>query len=90
MVNPLHPEMDVKIGAGTLLAITRQPRELFKLEINRYIGRYLGFTDILVSASIGVDKTLIYSSLIQATCARKYNEASQDSYLTTTLAHAVS
>jgi len=73
----------------------------------RYIGRYLGFTDIsadiwvlpidwyrpkrlILSASIGVDKTLLYSSRIQTTWARKHNEASQDSYLTTTLAGAVS
>ena len=61
---------------------------ILKLEIDRYIGRYLGFTNI--SASIGVDKTLLYSSRIQTTCARKHNKASQDSYLTTTLADAVS
>jgi len=58
--------------------------------IDRYIGRYLGFTDISVSASIGVDKTLLYSSRIQTTCARKHNEASRDSYRTTTLSGAVS
>jgi len=39
---------------------------------------------------IGVDKTLLYSSRIQTTCARKHNEASQDSYLATTLAGVVS
>ena len=44
----------------------------------------------ILSPSIGVDKTLLYSSHIQTTCARKHNEASQDSYLTTTLAGAVS
>jgi len=27
--------------------------------------------------SVGVDKTLLYSSCIQTTCARKHNEASQ-------------
>jgi len=35
----------------------------FELEIDRYIGQYLGFTDISVlakiSASIGVDTTLL-------------------------------
>jgi len=40
--------------------------------------------------SIGVDKTLLYSSRIQTTCARKHNEASRDSYLTITLTGAVS
>ena len=39
---------------------------------------------------IGDDKTLLYSSRIQTTCARKHNDASRDSYLTTTLAGAVS
>jgi len=43
-----------------------------------------------ISASIGVDKTLLYSSRIQTTCTKKHNESSQDSYLTTTLAGAVS
>jgi len=38
----------------------------------------------------GVDKTLLHSSRIQTTCARKHNEASQDSYLTAKLAGAVS
>jgi len=33
---------------------------------------------------------LLYSSHIQTTCARKYNEPSQDSYLTATLAGAFS
>ena len=42
----------------------------------RYIGPYLDFTDTPVSASVGVDKTLLYSSRIQTTCARKHNEAS--------------
>jgi len=53
----------------------------------------LGFTDISVSAisaSIGVDKRLLYSSRIQTTCARQHNEASQDSYPTAMLAGAVS
>jgi len=36
--------------------------------------------------SVGVDKTLLYSSRIQTTCARKHNEASQGSYLTAWLA----
>jgi len=46
----------------------------------------LGFADISVSASVGIDKTLLYSSPMQTTCARKHNKASQDSYLTKTLA----
>jgi len=65
----------------------------FKLEIDRYVGQYLGFIGIglmILSASIGVGKTLLYSSRIQTTCARKRNKASQDSYLTTMLAGAVS
>jgi len=32
-----------------------------------------------------LEKTLLYSSHIQTTCARKHNEPSQDSYLATTL-----
>jgi len=39
----------------------------------------------ILSASAGVDKTLLYSSHIQTPCARKHNEPSQDSYLTATL-----
>jgi len=39
---------------------------------------------------VGVDKMLLYSSHIQTICARKYNEASQDNYLTARLAGAVS
>jgi len=35
----------------------------------------------ILSASVGVTKTLIYSSRIQTTCARKQNEPSQDSTL---------
>jgi len=75
----------------------------FVLEIDRYIAladisaniwvspiyRYWSKRPIL-SVSIGVDKTLWYSSRIQTTCASKHNEASQDRYLTTTLAGAVS
>jgi len=38
----------------------------------------------ILSASVSVDKTLLYSSRIQTTCARKHNEASQDSYLAKT------
>jgi len=60
-------------------------------------GRYLGFTNILVSAktadlsaSVGLDKTLLYSSHMQTTCARKHNEPNQDSYLAATLAGAFS
>jgi len=56
-------------------------------EIDRYIGCFLGFTDILLLASVGVDKMLLYSSHIQKTCTRKHNEPSQDSYLAATLAH---
>jgi len=40
---------------------------------------------ISLSASVGVDKTLLYCSRMQTTCARKHNKASQDSYLTATL-----
>jgi len=63
-------------------------------------GRYLGFIDMSVSAGrpkqpilsapVGVDKTLLYPSRIQTTCARKHNEPSQDSYLAATLAGAFS
>jgi len=43
---------------------------------------------LILSASVGVDKTLLYSSHIQTTCTRKHNEPSQDSYLSATLAGA--
>ena len=44
----------------------------------------------ILSASVGVDKTLLYSSRMQTTCARKNNEPRQDSYLAVTLAGAFS
>jgi len=57
----------------------------------------LPFADISVSAEmvnltglVGIDKTLLYSSPMQTTCARKYNKANQDSYLAATLAGAFS
>jgi len=60
-------------------------------------GQYLGFTDnqywlkrLILLASVGVDKMLLCSSCMQATCARKHNKASQDSYLATMLAGAFS
>jgi len=46
-------------------------------------GQYLGFTDISVSALVGVDK-------MQTTCARKHNKPSQDSYHVAMLAGAFS
>jgi len=42
----------------------------------------------ILSASVGVDKRLLYSLCIQTTCAREHNEASQDSYLAAGLAVA--
>jgi len=54
----------------------------------RYIG--IGQNNRFYWPPLGVDKTLLYSSCIQTTCARKHNEASQDSYFTATLAGAVS
>ena len=36
------------------------------------------------SASVGVDRTLLYSSCTQTTCARKHNKPSQDSRLAAT------
>jgi len=50
----------------------------------------MGFADILVSASVGVDKTLLYSSCMQTAYASKHNEPCQDSYLAATLASAFS
>jgi len=53
------------------------------IEIDRYnwlIYRYQPKWPIL-SASVGIDKALLYSSLKQTTCARKHNKASQDSIL---------
>jgi len=41
-------------------------------------------------STVGIDKTLLYSSDIQTICARKHNEASQDSYLAATPAGAFS
>jgi len=40
----------------------------------------------ILSASVGVDETLLYSLRIQTTCARYQNELSQDSCLAATLA----
>ena len=44
----------------------------------------------ILSASVVVDKTMLYSSRIQTTCARKHNKPSQNSYLAATLAGAFS
>jgi len=74
----------------------------FQTEIDRYIGLADMSADIwilriylyrprrlILSASVGVDKTLLYSSRIHTICARKDNEACQDSYLTARLASAL-
>jgi len=39
---------------------------------------------LILSAAVGVDKMLLYSSRMQTTCVRKDNELSQDSYLAAT------
>jgi len=44
----------------------------------------------ILSASVGVDKTLLYSSCTKTTCSRKHNKPSQDSYLAAMLAGAFS
>ena len=44
----------------------------------------------ILSPSVGVDKTLLYSSRIQTTSVRKHNDPSQDSYLAGPLAGAFS
>jgi len=41
---------------------------------------------LILSASQGVDKIMLYSSRMQTTCTRKHNEPSQDSSPVTTLA----
>jgi len=43
---------------------------------------------LILSALVGVDKTLLYFSRIQITCARKNNKASQDSYFAAMLTDA--
>jgi len=56
---------------------------VFLVEIDRYISLAdIWFSSIywywpkwpILSASVGVDKTLIYSSCIQTTCGRKHNQ----------------
>jgi len=42
------------------------------LKIDRYIGLIFGLTNIPVSASVDVDKMLLYASRIQIICARKH------------------
>ena len=44
-------------------------------------SRYLGFTDISVSASIGVEKMLLYSSRIHTTYTREQNESTKSRQL---------
>jgi len=44
----------------------------------------------ILSASVGVGETLLYSSRIQTTCLRKHNKPSQWSYLAATVAGAFS
>jgi len=55
---------------------------IWVLPIYRYRPKRPNF----IGLSIGVNKTLLYSSRIQTTCARKHNKASQNSYLAATLA----
>jgi len=57
---------------------------------DRLMGQYLGFIDTSVSASVGVDKTQLYSSCIQTTCTGKHSKLSQDSYLAAMLSDAFS
>jgi len=101
-INNLHFTKDIDLIAGSMKELAELTEQLDKsVEINRYNGladisadiwvlpiyRYRPiYTDTLV----GVDKMLLYSSRIQTICARKNNEASQDNYLTATLAGAVS
>ena len=68
-------------------------QRVIKHSLRLEIDRCMGFTDIAVSAkttdfiaSVGVDKTLLYSSCIQTTLPREQNEPSQDSDLVATLA----
>jgi len=64
----------IKAALGTK-GISRD-RPIWVLPIYRYRPKRT-----ILSASIGVGRTLLYSSLNQTTCARKHNEASQDSIL---------
>ena len=59
--------------------------DIWVLPIYRYPPKWP-----ILSASVGVDKMLLYSSRMQTTCKRKHNEPSQDSYLAATLAGAFS
>jgi len=65
------------------------------VEIDRYIVlAYIWVLPIyryrpkrpIFSASVGVDKPLLYSLRMQTTCSRKHNEASQHCYLAAMLA----
>jgi len=61
----------------------------YELEIDRYIsGQHLEFgqKQPILSASVDVDKMLLYSSYMQTTCIRKHNEQCQDNYLAAMLA----
>jgi len=69
------------INSVSQLAIRDRPIFGFYQYIG--IGRFL-----IKSASVGVDKMLLYSSCIQRTWARKHNEPSQDRYLAAMLAGA--
>jgi len=57
----------------------------------KYLSKkWLKCLGVKKTGSVGVDKMLLHSSCMQTTCARKPNEASQDSYLTARLAGAFS
>jgi len=79
---------------------TKTSEILWIVEIDWYIGLVANIwvspiyqywlKRLILLASVGVDKMLLCSSCMQATCARKHNKASQDSYLATMPAGAFS
>ena len=74
-----------KFGKSCFWRSTDTSADIWVLPIYQYRPKWP-----ILLASVGVDKTLLYSSRIQTICTRKHNEASQDNYLKVTLAGAVS
>ena len=77
------PGPPVPTGPGYNVPLVALPTDIWALPMYRP-------KRLILSATVGVDKTLLYSSRMQTTCARKHNEASLDSYLAATLAGLVS
>jgi len=79
-VNPCMPARSIEIVSSFFRDRPIYRADIWVLPIYRYRPRWP-----IWSASVGVDKTLLYHSRMQTICARKNNKPSQDSYLAATM-----